>query len=133
MNRIMGRYNESLREDLAALGLSTPKMRALAVLSVHDGLQVGRLAVYAVVEQSTLSRALDALAEEGLVRREPDPADSRATCIRITPAGRVAFQRLWPQMAAARARMFAGIGAEERAAFAATLRKVLANVRRHPF
>ena len=57
MNRIMGRYNASLREDMAALGLTTPKMRTLAVLSVIDGIQIRQLAVYAVVEQSTLSRA----------------------------------------------------------------------------
>ncbi len=56
MNRIMGRYNASLREEMAALGLTTPKMRALAVLSVVDGPLIRELAVYAVVEQSTLSR-----------------------------------------------------------------------------
>ena len=33
MNRIMGRYNASLRDEMADLGLTTPKMRALAVLS----------------------------------------------------------------------------------------------------
>jgi hypothetical protein len=37
MNRIMGRYNASLRDEMAELGLTTPKMRALAVLSVIEG------------------------------------------------------------------------------------------------
>ena len=46
MNRIMGRYNAELRGELARLGLSTPKMRALAVLSVRDGLTINELAVY---------------------------------------------------------------------------------------
>ena len=32
MNRIMGRYNASLRQEMAALGLTTPQMRSLAVL-----------------------------------------------------------------------------------------------------
>ena len=36
MNRIMGRYNASLREEMADQGLTTPKMRALAVLSVVE-------------------------------------------------------------------------------------------------
>jgi DNA-binding MarR family transcriptional regulator len=61
MNRIMGRYNASLRDEMAGLGLTTPKMRALAVLSVIDGPLIRELAVYSVVEQSTLSRALDQL------------------------------------------------------------------------
>ena len=44
MNRIMGRYNASLRDDMGVLGLTTPKMRALAVLSVIDGIQIRQLA-----------------------------------------------------------------------------------------
>jgi DNA-binding MarR family transcriptional regulator len=133
MNRIMGRYNASLREEMAALGLSTPQMRALAVLSVIDGIQIRQLAVYAVVEQSTLSRALDTLAGEGLVRRVPDPADSRATLIQITEAGRAAFEAMWPRMAQSYARMFRGIGPGERAAFVGTLQKILTNIRKHEF
>lgn len=58
MNRIMGRYNANLRAEMAELGLTTPKMRALAVLSVVDAPLIGELAVYTMTEQSTLSRAL---------------------------------------------------------------------------
>jgi DNA-binding MarR family transcriptional regulator len=131
MNRIMGRYNASLREEMAGLGLTTPKMRALAVLSVIDGPLIRELAVYAVAEQSTLSRALDALAVEGLIRREADPSDSRATRVYITEAGRAAFEALWPQMAEAHARMFRGIPEDERRAFVGTLQKMLVNIRKH--
>lgn len=133
MNRIMGRYNASIRAEMAALGLTTPKMRALAVLSVIDGPLIRDLAVYAVVEASTLSRALDALVADGLVRRAADPDDSRATRIFITDQGRAAFDSLWPQMADSYARMFRGIPEDERRAFVATLQKMLANVRKHEF
>lgn len=133
MNRIMGRYNAGMRRELAALGLTTPKMRSLAVLSVIDGLQIRELAVYAVVEQSTLSRALDALTTEGLIRRESDQQDSRATRVFITEAGRASFETIWPTMARNYARMFSGISTEDRAAFVATLQKILKNVRRHDF
>ena len=131
MNRIMGRYNASLREELAELGLTTPKMRALAVLSVIEGPLIRELAVYTVVEQSTLSRALDQLNADGLVRREADSTDSRAVRMFITEAGRTAFAALWPHMAEAQARMFRGIPEAERAAFVATLQKMLANIRKH--
>ncbi len=133
MNRIMGRYNAALRAELAALGLTTPKMRALAVLSVIDGLPISQLAVHAITEQSTLSRALDQLAAEGLVRRSPDPTDSRAVRVHITEAGRAAFEALWPHMAAAYARMFRGISEDERRAFVGTLQKIHANIRKHEF
>lgn len=133
MNRIMGRYNASIRDEMAKLGLTTPKMRALAVLSVMDGLLISQLAVHAIVEQSTLSRALDALQAEGLVRRESDAADSRATRVFITAAGRAAFETLWPHMAATYGAMFRGIGDDERRVFIATLQKIHANIRKHDF
>ncbi|MFT4149461.1 MAG: MarR family transcriptional regulator [Paracoccaceae bacterium] len=131
MNRIMGRYNASLRAEMAKLGLTTPKMRALAVLAVIEGPLIRDLAVYAVVEQSTLSRALDQLAADGLIRREVDSADNRAARIFLTEAGRTAFETLWPSMAESYARMFHGIPAEEKRAFVGTLHKLLANIRLH--
>ena len=131
MNRIMGRYNASLREEMAELGLTTPKMRALAVLSVVEGPLIGALAVLTVVEQSTLSRALDQLQADGLIRRETDAADSRAVRVFISDAGRVTFETMWPHMASAQARMFRGVPAEERRAFVVTLQKMLANIRKH--
>jgi DNA-binding MarR family transcriptional regulator len=131
MNRIMGRYNASFREELAGLGLTTPKARALAVLSVTEAPLIGELAVYTVTEQSTLSRALDQLQDDGLIRRATDPDDSRATRITITDAGREVFADLWPHMHAAQDRMFRDIPEGERQAFLATLQKMLVNIRRH--
>lgn len=131
MNRIMGRYNATIRLEMSALGLTTPKMRSLAVLSVIDGLQIRELAIYAVVEQSTLSRALDQLVADGLIRRETDANDSRVTRVFITDAGRAAFERIWPSMARAYSKMFTGVPDDERRAFVATLQKMLSNVRKH--
>ena len=116
---------------MADLGLTTPKMRALAVLSVVEGPLIRELSVLCVVEQSTLSRALDQLQADALIRRETDPADSRATRVFITDAGRTTFETLWPHMAAAQARMFRGIPEDERRAFVGTLQKMLTNIRRH--
>ncbi|WP_426031318.1 MarR family winged helix-turn-helix transcriptional regulator [Cypionkella sp. TWP1-2-1b2] len=131
MNRIMGRYNASLREEMADLGLSTPKMRALAVLSVIEGPLIRELAIYTVVDPSTLSRSLDQLQADGLIRREVDSADSRAVRVFITEAGRNTFETLWPHMAKAQARMFRGIAEAERQTFTATLQKMLTNIRKH--
>jgi DNA-binding MarR family transcriptional regulator len=131
MNRIMGRYNASLRDEMAGMGLTTPKMRALAVLSVIDGPLIRELAVLTVTEASTLSRALDQLQAEGLIRRESDAADARAVRVYVTDAGRASFDTLWPHMAAMTARMFRGIPDDDRRAFVATLQMMLTNIRKH--
>ena len=108
MNRIMGRYNASLRQEMSALGLTTPKMRSLAVLAIRDGILIRELAVYAVVEQSTLSRALDGLLASGLVHSQSDPDDNRGTRVFITSEGRDVFAKIWPSMAASMGRCFKG-------------------------
>ncbi|NKB27274.1 MAG: MarR family transcriptional regulator [Rhodobacteraceae bacterium] len=133
MNRIMGRYNASMQAVLSESGLSTAKMRTLAVLSSKSGLLVNELSVYCVIEQSTMSRTLTAMLDEGLVRREEDANDSRARRIFITEKGRALFDRLWPAMGAAAEGMFNGIDEGEREAFVSTLQKILGNVRQNPF
>ena len=133
VNRIMGRYDAGLSETLAAMGLTTPEMRTLAVLSVTGPLTVGEAAVYAVVEPSTMSRTLDALGAAGLVRRQDDPADSRARRVSPTEAGREAFDGLRPALAVADAGLFAGIPDEERDRLIGTLREILRDIRRNPF
>ncbi|MEO4001422.1 MarR family transcriptional regulator [Mesorhizobium sp. CAU 1732] len=131
MNRIMGRYNHTLRDELSSAGLTTPKMRALAILSIMDGLKINELAVYAVVEQSTLSRSLDALETEGLIRREAPSDDNRVRHIFITDLGRGTFSALWPTMFRSSEAMFTGIDVEERERFVGTLHKILRNIRKH--
>ena len=133
MNRIMGRYNSSLREEMSALGLTTPKMRSWAVLAIRDGILIRQLAVYAVVEQPTLSRALDGLLTSGLVHSEIDPDDNRGTRVFITPEGRDVFAKIWPSMAASYGQMFQGISETEQLGFVATLNKILRNVRKNKF
>lgn len=130
MNRIMGRYNASLSDQMRGLGLTVPKMRALAVLSVFEGLIIRDLAAFAVVEQSTLSRALDGLEAEGLVRREVTASDGRATQVSLTEEGHAAFDRLWPHMARAHEHLFRGIPEEKRRAFVVTLQIILGNLHR---
>ena len=131
LNRIMGRYNATLREDFRRQGLTIPQVRALAVLSVMDGVTVNDLAVYTVIEQSTLSRTLDALEAQGLVRREQADTDSRVRKVFLTGEGRVEFARAWPPMHDAFEAMFDGIDDAEYAALISTLTKMLKNIRKH--
>jgi DNA-binding MarR family transcriptional regulator len=131
MNRIMGRYNANLREVLRQHGLTIPQVRALAVLSVMDGVTINDLSVYTVIEQSTLSRTLDALERQGLVRREQGVTDSRVRHVFLTGEGRAEFGRAWPFMHEEFEAMFDEIDDSEYAALIATLNKMLKNIRRH--
>ncbi|MEU4352102.1 MarR family transcriptional regulator [Streptomyces sp. NPDC023838] len=52
------------------------------------------LAAYFGVGKATMSRQLRALEDLGLVTREPDPADGRASLVRLTDEGLARFRRV---------------------------------------
>lgn len=52
------------------------------------------LAGYFGVGKATMSRQLRALEDLGLVARDPDPADGRASLVRLTEEGRNRFRRV---------------------------------------
>ncbi len=131
LNRVSARWNADLQVRMREHGLNTIQMRTLAVLSVIPNATVNELAVYTVTEQSTMSRALDGIVREGLVRRQQRPGDARVREVHLTDAGRDVFRRFWPAMYAEYQRMFEGIDAEEWDGFVATLNKVLLNIRRN--
>ncbi len=133
MNRIMGRYNADLQAAVRPDGLTTVKLRTLAVLSIVPGLTVNELAVYAVSEPSTLSRTLEGMEAAGLVRREGRESDGRVREIFLTEKGRQEFDRCWPRMHEGYTRMFDGIPEPERLAFVSVLKRILDNIRQHDF
>src|SRR5271156_3788023 len=98
MNRIMERWNGNLAEALKLHNMSTTMMRALAVLSISSPVTINELSAYAVTEQSTMSRTLDILEAQGLVRRQRRAEDMRIRDVSITEDGRAAFERVWPMM-----------------------------------
>jgi DNA-binding MarR family transcriptional regulator len=87
-------WNELLTERFAAAGF--PEVRAaygslLIPLFDEDGLRQGELARRARLSKQTLTTMARALERDGLVHRELDPSDARATLIFLTPRAR-AFQ-----------------------------------------
>ncbi len=106
-------------------------MRALAILSIASPVTINELSLHALTEQSTMSRTLDALEEQGFIQRKARPEDLRVRDVHITEAGRIAFSRFWPEMFDLLTKLFEGVDAQEYAAFTATLHKLIANVRKH--
>lgn len=133
MNRVMARWNANLATELKALDMTTAKMRALAILAITPSVTINELSVFTVTEQSTMSRTVDSLEEQGYIKRQPRPDDMRVRDVTITKAGREAFEKIWPTMYDSLLQMFHGIEEEEYRAFIATLHKMLANIHNHEF
>lgn len=131
MNRLMARYNANMAEELKHTDMTTAKVRTLAVLSVTPSATINELSVFAVTEQSTMSRTLDSLEEQGYIRRQPRAEDMRVRDVTITEEGRAAFAQVWPVMYNFLLQMFEGIDEDEHRAFVGTLQKILRNVRKN--
>lgn len=120
-----------LSAELKAHDMTTAKMRALAMLSISSPLTINELSLYALTEQSTMSRTLDALEEQSLIVRKARPEDLRVRDVDITQAGRDAFAKVWPTMYDLLLKMLDGVDAKEYKAFTATLHKMIANIHKY--
>lgn len=102
---IVGDFAEVVR----AHGLSIVEWRVLAILADGDAVPVGLLARKAVTKQSTLTRLLDRMAEQGHIVRLAGGHDRRLTLIGITEAGRALVEVLVEQAEAQQKRALAGL------------------------
>ena len=127
MNRVAATWNAEMQSALRDYDLTTVKMRTLAVLSITPGLTVNELALFTVTEQSTMSRMLDAMEEQGLIRRQAREGDLRVREVHPTSEGRKAFSRFWPTMYERFTKLFRGVGEDEYQAFIVTLHKLIQN------
>lgn len=80
--------------SMLAASAETAACRALLPLK-HGAMRSRDLAAALVADPSTVSRYTAQLVSEGLVRREADPDDGRATLLTLTDAGRERAQQLF--------------------------------------
>lgn len=77
-----------LRREDGAAGLSAPRLSALSVVVFGGARTVGQLAEAEQVRPPTMTRLVQALERDGLVRRASDPRDGRVVRIHETARGR---------------------------------------------
>lgn len=105
--------------ELSAAQLSTLKM----LLDVPDGsgVRVGEIARNLGVKVPSATEQIIKLERSGLVRREQDPADSRAVRVKLTARGHDAVASANTRRNAVMARILGALTEPERAALAAAL------------
>ncbi|MDQ2638510.1 MAG: MarR family winged helix-turn-helix transcriptional regulator [Actinomycetota bacterium] len=87
-----------LSRRLQESGLSGADYSVLAVLSALDGDRMPARELCATLgwEKSRLSHQVRRMQKDGLVSREPNPADARSTMVCLLPAGRAAIEKAAP-------------------------------------
>jgi DNA-binding MarR family transcriptional regulator len=108
--------------------LETWMFDVLSALRRAEGQQLspGQLLAQTLVTSGTMTNRIDRLAERGLVRRRPDPADARSVRVQLTAAGRRRVDAALRDLAAREDAILGTLDGSERATLAALLRRVVA-------
>ena len=125
--------HDSLQPDTLAIDLRTAVMRTsrrLRLEATGDVITPGQYTVLAHlriksqtlreladqehVQAPSMTRIVNALEEQGFVKRSPDPEDGRQVQVSITPAGEAALAEARSQRTAWLAQRVAGLSEEDR-------------------
>ena len=86
---ILGRLRGSLRTEFDT---TLPRFDVMATLDRHrDGLRMSHLSAHLKVSNGNVTGIVDSLIHEGLITREVDSDDKRATTVRLTRHGIESF------------------------------------------
>ena len=94
-------------------GLSIPAWRVVATLGQYEDRTARDIAAHGVMHKSTVSRAVSALEQRGLIVRRANQDDRREELLALTPEGRDIYEALAPQALAFEERFVSVLTAEE--------------------
>ena len=106
--------------------------RVLVALINRERASISELAELTIIDQSTLSRTIDRMEEQRLVKRMPGDDDGRIVAVALTEAGQRAFEEMLPIASAQYEWAIRGVPARNVDALRSTLQQMLNNIRFSP-
>ena len=119
---------EKFNVTAQALGLTLAQSRALVHLARNEGVTQAILAGFLEIQPITLLRQLDKLEENGLIKRQPDPADRRKLRLYLTTRARPLLESITTLGSEMTEAAFTGINDADRALAIAVLERVKKNL-----
>ncbi|MGE3335351.1 MAG: MarR family winged helix-turn-helix transcriptional regulator [Rhodospirillaceae bacterium] len=133
MTRVMAAYYGLLEDALKKVGVDQPRWRVLMILGAKNPSNMSELSERAVIKNSTMTRLIQRMQAQGLVRNAPHPKDNRVSEVYLTPVGRERLAMVRDVGGQIFRRAFDAAPSVETAAFAKTLKSVLSNLTRQSF
>ncbi len=113
---------------LGALGFASAQLPVLTALKDGARLSQRDLARWAKVEQPSMAQLLGRMERDGLIRRDPDPADRRSSLIALTDAALAQVPAGREMLLQGNRDAMRGLSDAEVETLLGLLRRVLANV-----
>jgi DNA-binding MarR family transcriptional regulator len=115
VHRLTRRLRRAQAERLAPLGLTPAQERAMRMIARNEEpLRMTEIAERLGIVPRSLTTVIDALEEDGLVRREVDPRNRRAILLHLTDRGTAVRDELREARRRAAEDLFAPLGDADR-------------------
>lgn len=122
-------YMRWIGRNLPTDGTSVPRLRLLATLLEQGPKSMRSLTQALNVSAQNISVMVDGLEAQGLAQRRDDPGDRRVVLVELTTHGRSVVEEGMAAHQSAAAALFRSLSADEQAAFAAILDKLIDELR----
>jgi MarR family transcriptional regulator for hemolysin len=132
MTRVTARTNQLWVRQLRDHGLTIGRWQVLNVLSAYDGSRIGTIADLSGGEQAAVSRVIDQMERDNLVKRRPSLNDSRAVEVWITQLGRDTYDELMPEAKAFVKRMVRTLSDTEIKQMTSLLERLFSDLQEDP-
>lgn len=119
------RLRHSSQENLAQWDISPSQSRVILVLGRHERIRLSELSEHLRIAPRSTTEVVDALQEKGLVERQADPTDRRATLVTLTEAGRGILTQLQQARHSNSVALFEPLSDTDRDRLATILRKLI--------
>ncbi len=130
INRASRALSRHLDGELRPLGFALGQLPVLRALAGGAALSQTELARIAQVEQPSMAETLARMVRDGVVDRQPDPRDGRASLVSLSRRSRQRLARARRALMTADARAMAGVTGGELSAACEVLRRIVHNVER---
>ncbi len=107
------RISAEVHREVEAAGLSVTEWRVLASLAGDGRETIGALSELTLTKQPTLSKIVQRMERQGLVRRSATASDKRQTLVALTAQGQQAVQAHLQRALGHQARVLQPLGARE--------------------
>lgn len=117
-------FRNAARESLQRWDITPSQARAMQVLMRHRTLRLSDLSEHLHIAARSTTEVVDGLQAKGLVERQPDPNDRRATLVTLTEAGQAIGESIRAARGNEAAQVFDRLSAADQADLARILRKL---------
>jgi len=115
---------ETSQETLAPWDITPAHLRALRTLKRHGTMRLSELSDHLHIAPRSTTEVVDALESRGLVRRQADPGDRRATLVEVTEQGVSVLDAIRAARGTEAERVFGRLSPADRADLARILGKL---------